>query len=505
MNRPKARTTKRPLPKRTGAAKKSSFTPNDLSMFKRHKVPMALVTEGHIRRVTDTQARQLPAIAARRDQNLQGIVFPYIHAETEEVVTFRIRRDHPEMKNGKSDGKYICPKGGQRTLYVHPRSASRLKDLRAPVVLVESEKAVLALLALSERTKNKLIPIGMGGCYGWSQEKRAIPALLQACKEHPVRIMLDSNVATNNNVREAQDALAAELSTAAYACPEVLIASLPQLEGVNGPDDLIALENGDDLLLQALEAATPAVLGSYSDDDLALRFTGKHGDDLRYVDKWGQWVTWECGLWRRDETLSVYDKARKICREAADRCGKKQTAQRIRSAQTVAAVERLARADRKHAATIEQWDLDSWALNTPDGIVDLRTGKIRPATREDYCTKITAVPPGGDCPLWRKVLREVTAGDKELQKYMQRMFGYILTGVTYEHAMFFFYGSGANGKSVVLNTIFGLLGDYAKCAPIETFTASHNETHPTDLAGLQGARLVIATETKTGGGGPKAS
>jgi P4 family phage/plasmid primase-like protien len=64
--------------------------------------------------------------------------------------------------------------------------------------------------------------------------------------------------------------------------------------------------------------------------------------------------------------------------------------------------------------------------------------------------------------------------------------------------MFFFYGTGANGKSVAVNTVAGLMGDYATIAAIETFTASHNESHPTDLAGLQGARLVIATETEDG-------
>jgi putative DNA primase/helicase len=78
------------------------------------------------------------------------------------------------------------------------------------------------------------------------------------------------------------------------------------------------------------------------------------------------------------------------------------------------------------------------------------------------------------------------------------MCGYALTGVTREHALFFLYGTGANGKSVFLNTISGMMGDYAKTAPIETFIDSKNERHPTDLAGLQGARLVTAIETEDG-------
>ena len=82
--------------------------------------------------------------------------------------------------------------------------------------------------------------------------------------------------------------------------------------------------------------------------------------------------------------------------------------------------------------------------------------------------------------------------------YPQRVLGYGLTGLTREHALFFGYGTGANGKSVLLSTIAGILGKYHRTAPIETFTASNGDRHPTDLAGLRGARLVTATETEEG-------
>jgi putative DNA primase/helicase len=88
--------------------------------------------------------------------------------------------------------------------------------------------------------------------------------------------------------------------------------------------------------------------------------------------------------------------------------------------------------------------------------------------------------------------------DNELVSYLQRLLGYGLTGLTREHALFFGYGTGANGKSVLLSTVAGILGDYHKAAPIETFTATNGDRHPTDLAGLRGARLVTATETEEG-------
>lgn len=81
---------------------------------------------------------------------------------------------------------------------------------------------------------------------------------------------------------------------------------------------------------------------------------------------------------------------------------------------------------------------------------------------------------------------------------MQRVAGYCLTGSTQEHGLFFLYGTGSNGKSVFVNTLFTLLGDYAANAPMETFMETRTERHPTDLAGLRGARLVTATETEQG-------
>jgi putative DNA primase/helicase len=95
-------------------------------------------------------------------------------------------------------------------------------------------------------------------------------------------------------------------------------------------------------------------------------------------------------------------------------------------------------------------------------------------------------------------LKRITGGSSELQSFLQRVIGYSLTGSTREHALFFWYGTGANGKSVFVSTISCLLGDYAKTAPASSFTASATEQHPTDLAGLRGARFVTAIETEDG-------
>ena len=257
-------------------------------------------------------------------------------------------------------------------------------------------------------------------------------------------------------------------------------------------------EIGEDLaeLASGIEALPP----KFSEEALALRFSRKCEGELRYVAGWGRWMCWDGTRWREDNTLTVFDRCRAICRCASTECGdtKERAAMKIASAQTVAAIERLARADRRHATVVEQFDADPMVLNTPGGTVDLRTGELHGHERQQYLTKVTAAAPGRNCPLWRSFLHRVTDGDSELQAFLQRVIGYCLTGSTREHALFFLYGTGANGKSVFLSTIAGLLGDYAKSAPASAFTASNTEQHPTDVAGLRGARFVTATETEDG-------
>ena len=248
---------------------------------------------------------------------------------------------------------------------------------------------------------------------------------------------------------------------------------------------------------EELKARTEALPPKFSEDDLAMRFTRKHGENLRYVAAWGKWLEWDGWRWKFELTLKVPDLARLFCRATAAEADE-DDALNITSVRVVSAVEKLAKADRQHASTVEQWDLDPWLLNTPSGTIDLRTGISQPHRPSDHLTKITATAPGGECPAWLAFLDRVTAGDAELVAFLQRIVGYSLTGITRDHALFFAHGSGGNGKGVFLNTITRLLGDYAAVAPMETFEATARNRHPADLAMLRGARLVSAQETEEG-------
>jgi putative DNA primase/helicase len=132
--------------------------------------------------------------------------------------------------------------------------------------------------------------------------------------------------------------------------------------------------------------------------------------------------------------------------------------------------------------------------------INLETGAVRESRREDMCTKIAAVYADPDCetPVWTNFLGRVTNYDGELQKYLQRVVGYCMTGDTIEHVLFFLYGTGANGKSVFVNTVSAIFNDYAVVAPMELFVQQRNPRHETELAHLWGARLMVAQETERG-------
>jgi D5 N terminal like len=154
----------------------------------------------------------------------------------------------------------------------------------------------------------------------------------------------------------------------------------------------------------------------FSDEALALLFAGRHGHELKYVAIWNKFYIWKENVWRSDETLEVCDWARRLCREIASTCSNEKVARLLAGKTTVSSVVTLARADRRIAATVEQWDTDPLLLNTPSGVIDLRSGERRPHDPNDYLTKITAVAPDPSCPtpLWTAFLSRVCKNDIHL-------------------------------------------------------------------------------------------
>ena len=156
-------------------------------------------------------------------------------------------------------------------------------------------------------------------------------------------------------------------------------------------------------------------------------------------------------------------------------------------------------AERKSDIRIEPKLLDAQSeyVGTPQGVLDLRTGKI--LSREDgakhWVTKRLACSPGGRSELWERCMNEWTGGDTELSRYLQKLVGYSLLGrPELEQKFTFLHGPGANGKSSFCEVVLKAFGGYGVGVGFSTFLASHSERHPTELYSIRGRRLVVAEE-----------
>lgn len=252
-----------------------------------------------------------------------------------------------------------------------------------------------------------------------------------------------------------------------------------------------------DEIIQAMgEAARTAAENFITEDSVALVVAKEHGPDMRYCPEMGKWLVWSGTHWQPDIAGEVVERARDICRAIAIQTGKEKWG----SFRTVQAVTNFMKSHPGLVTRAIEFDADPWRLGTPSGSVDLHTGDFLPPDRSTLITKVTAIdpaPPDAVPTAWLNFLDQVTKGDKQLIRFLQRIAGYALTGVVSEHALWFVYGHGGNGKGTFLNAIRAVMGSYAVHAPAETFMDSGNR-HPTELAMLAGARLVTASETEEG-------
>lgn len=238
-----------------------------------------------------------------------------------------------------------------------------------------------------------------------------------------------------------------------------------------------------------------------TEDGLAEQFAAKHAGEFRFDHRQKQWFWWDGNTWRFDET----QRAVHLCRLLARKYRGDET--KMASTRAAEGIERMARCDPRLAVTSDVWDRDPFLLGTPSGTVDLRTGKLREPRRQDFITKTTSVAPapkGTPAAVFEKFLDDATNGDKDLQRFLQQFAGYCLTGLTSEHAILFIFGPGGNGKSVLQNILFQAMGSYAAAVSMDTFAATKQQAHSTNIAMLQSVRLVIASENERDHGWPEA-
>jgi putative DNA primase/helicase len=270
-----------------------------------------------------------------------------------------------------------------------------------------------------------------------------------------------------------------------------------------------------------------------SDHFNTLDFVREHGANVHYCYPWKSWVVWTGTHWRRDEIGTVMQWAKATIRgmldtlkDIADTKARDALYSHIKSSLSASRLEgmvTLARDEPDIPMLPDAIDQHHWLLNCANGTLDLRTGALRPHTRDDLLTKCLALAydPEAPCPTWERFLWRIMGGSmghdtpddsaavhharseadaraRRLISFLQRAVGYSLTGDTSEHCFFLLYGTGRNGKSTFIETIQALLGPYGKTAEMSTFLARQTEGVRDDLADLHGARFVSASEADKG-------
>ncbi|MFE3992557.1 phage/plasmid primase, P4 family [Streptomyces goshikiensis] len=247
-----------------------------------------------------------------------------------------------------------------------------------------------------------------------------------------------------------------------------------------------------------------------SDRGNAKLFVKLYAGDYRHVPGIG-WYRWDTTRWQFDEDDTVIWSAGELAEALAttDPRGAhgvgdlQRHRRRALSTSGMNAMLTQAKAAPGMVLKADRLDADPYALCTPDGVVDLRTGLVRtPEPNKDFHSRSTFVGPRRmPTPRWNRFLTDTFGDDAqgaEMIDFLHLLLGYTITGDVGAQVMPFAFGPGKNGKSVLLDAVMKLMGDYADAAPPGFLMARTFDGHPTELAELHGRRLIVCSEINPG-------
>ena len=250
----------------------------------------------------------------------------------------------------------------------------------------------------------------------------------------------------------------------------------------------------------------------------ALRMRDLYKDQIVFIPergKNGKWFIYKNGCWVEDRAKkTVYEKfvamthtiPKEIPQPSEDDSeAMKQYEKRLKFAKSCRNMSRITSGLKATQGLLSRselsFDNNEWLFNVKNGTINLKDGTLYDHNPRDYLMKKSPVKydPNATAPRWEQFLNEIFGDNDDIKKYIQKAVGYTLTGKNHEKAFFILYGSGDNGKSVFLDTIGYIMGDYYKKASFDTFTTKgKDKSVRNDLANLRGARIVVASETVEG-------
>ncbi len=238
-----------------------------------------------------------------------------------------------------------------------------------------------------------------------------------------------------------------------------------------------------------------------------------YGKRIRYCHPWKKWLLWDRQLWKIDETAEIMRLAREVikkiyeeaslCIDEKERKALAAYAMRSEASGKLKALVDLATSEKGVPVLPAELDQDPWLINCQNGTLNLKTGELQPHDRMNFITKIAPVEYSQEAkaPIWANFLDRIMDSNTKLINFLQRLIGYVLTGLTSEQKFPFFYGVGGNGKSVFIRVIQTLMGDYSKTISSDALMVRQGaggEAANPYLARLVGCRFVVASETDEG-------
>jgi P4 family phage/plasmid primase-like protien len=527
----------------------SPLTSDDLARLSNSGISAELAEAALLRRVDSAEGGQL--IGRNGSGSYAGIAFVYTWPGVEGVREYRLRRDSPDLER-QADGsireraKYLSPPGRGNLLYFVPGTeAAWLADTRLTIVVSEGEKKALALFGLAWTGLGdaamcpRWLPIALPGVWNWratigkapgpNGDRRDVKGVIADFDRvkwdgRRVLIVFDKNVRTNSSVAAARRELAKELTRRGG---RVSLIDLPDVDQINGVDDLIAAW-GPGRVLNLIETTATPWEPNYGRNDTGNgdRLADLFGSDLIYCDERKGLMVWSDSHWAHDQFIRAERLAEKTLLAAFAEASRipdaddrkaflkflNQSLERSGISNMVHSVKRKVR-----LASINDFDVEPFLLNCRNGTIDLHTGSLLEHCREDLLTKCIPFDysSGLECPTFLRFIFEIMgagpdASEAELERaarlvaYLQKLLGCAATGVP-EKILVIFYGAGNNGKTTLIEIIRAALGEseYAGEIQIDTLMAKPRETAASnaanaDMADLKGLRFVSSSEAEQG-------
>lgn len=252
---------------------------------------------------------------------------------------------------------------------------------------------------------------------------------------------------------------------------------------------------------------------SYDDTGNAQRFKDNYGEIVRFSYIRKGWFHYNGKTWAMDQEghiKSLADKTIEKMKEETvyvpegsdEETMKKAFDKHVKATRSSRGKTSMLK-ETEHLLSIkpEEFDSDKNLFNVQNGYLDLKTGTLHNHDRNKFFTKISSVEytDKADCPMWMEFLNTIFDGDQSLINYIQRAVGYSLSGSTEEQIMFILHGNGRNGKSVFLDIITEIFGNYSiNIQPQTIMVKQQTSGANSDIARLSGARFVTTTEPNEG-------